>query len=239
MALDLVLSLNPTFSIISISFLISLVTVVVYKYATNQQLMKQLKQEQEELKKEMKTLKDTPEKMAEVQQKFTATNMKYMMQSMKPTFITLLPLLLIFGWLGNHYAYEPVLPGQEFSITLLVEGYKGKIKAETPEGLTATGANEKEVENGEAIFTFKGEKGEYLVTFTADGKEYGKEVVVSSARKFAAAEKKFEGPVKAAKINYKNLEVLNLGFTTFGWLGTYILASIVFSIVLRKVFRVY
>jgi len=44
------------------------------------------------------------------------TNSKYMMQSMKSTFITFLPIILIFGWMNANIAYEPLFPNEEFTI---------------------------------------------------------------------------------------------------------------------------
>ena len=70
---------------------------------TDQKLMKEIKQEMKDLQKEMKQFRDQPEKAMALQKKAFERQMKYMMQSFKPTLITLLPIMLIFGWLRLYY----------------------------------------------------------------------------------------------------------------------------------------
>jgi len=121
------LLLMPFWALLIISFVISLLIVLIYKWITDQNLMRQLKEEQKELQKQMKELKAHPEEAMKVQKQLMQTNMKYMGQSMKPTLITFIPIILIFGWLQGHLAYEPIMPGQEFSaIVNFEEGTKRK-----------------------------------------------------------------------------------------------------------------
>src|SRR3989338_7043876 len=112
----------PIFAVVLImSFLITLITTVIYKYTTNQSLMKDLKDEMKALQGEMKTLKDNPSKMMEIQKKSMQTNMKYMSHSMKATLITFLPIIFIFGWMNAHIAYQPIVPGESFTLDALFD----------------------------------------------------------------------------------------------------------------------
>jgi len=96
----------PIFWVVAIlSTSISFIITIVYKLMTDQNLMKQLKDEMKELQNEMKELRNNPEKMMEVQKKAMQTNSKYMMQSMKSTLITFIPIILIFGWMNANIAY--------------------------------------------------------------------------------------------------------------------------------------
>ena len=60
-------------------------------------------------------------------------------------------------------------------------------------------------------------------------------------------EKGYAQPLKAIKdkmvrqisIDNSKMKVLNLGFWNVGWLGSYIILSIIFSMILRKLFKVY
>jgi len=45
--------------------------------------------------------------------------------------------------------------------------------------------------------------------------------------------------IKDITIEMKKVLLMNLGFTKFGWLGTYIILSIIISMILRKLMRVY
>lgn len=98
-----IMNLPEPFGLLVISFLLTAVMTLVYKFMTDQKMMKELKDELKLLQKEMKELKDNPTKMMEVQKKAMEKNMKYMMHSMKPTIITFLPIIVIFSWLRNYY----------------------------------------------------------------------------------------------------------------------------------------
>ena len=56
------------------------------------------------LQKDMRALKDNPSKLMELNKLAMQKNMEYMRHSMKPTLYTLLPLLLIFGWLRETFS---------------------------------------------------------------------------------------------------------------------------------------
>jgi len=99
-----VMSIPSPWNLLLISFIITGGITLLYKFATDQKLMKELKQEMKDLQKEMKSLKDNPEKMMSVQKLAMEKNMKYMMQSMKPTLFTLIPIIFIFSWLRGYYA---------------------------------------------------------------------------------------------------------------------------------------
>jgi uncharacterized membrane protein (DUF106 family) len=108
------LYLHPFISVTILSFLISLIIIVIYKYTTNQTLMKSLKDELKALQAEMKLLKDQPQKMMEVNKRAMETNMKYMMHSFRSTLFTFIPIIFIFSWMSANYAYEPIAPGENF-----------------------------------------------------------------------------------------------------------------------------
>jgi len=99
---------NPLFAIIIVSFALTSLITVVYKLMTNQELMKTLKAEIKDFQKEMKENKEDKDKMMELQKKAMEKNMKYMKHSMKPTLVTFVPIILIFGWLRT--TYTPIGP---------------------------------------------------------------------------------------------------------------------------------
>ena len=111
------LSWPPFWSILVLSLLISLIIVLIYKWMTDQNEMKRLKDELSSRQKQMKELKNDPEKLMKAQKEAMSVNMKYMGKSMKPTLITFIPIILIFGWMNTHFAYEPLLPNEEFTLT--------------------------------------------------------------------------------------------------------------------------
>ncbi|MEM4366050.1 MAG: EMC3/TMCO1 family protein [Candidatus Woesearchaeota archaeon] len=236
------LKLSPLLTVLVISFVISLLTVLIYKWTTNQQLMKQLKEELKAFQQKIRQLKDHPEEALEVQKKMMETNMRYMRHSFKPMLFTFLPIILLFGWMNAHLAYEPIKPGQEFSVALnFAKGTRGSLNVSLPEGLTLLENKTVELESDTTILRMKAEKeGRYLLEFDIEGKSYTKELLVSTQRVYAKPIESYRTlPLKSIRIGNPPAKLLNLGFVRLGWLWTYILFSITFSILLRKALRVY
>ena len=191
--------------------------------------MKELKNEMKELQKETKELKSQPAKMMEVQKRAMQTNMKYMSHSMRSTLFTFIPIILIFGWMNSHLAYNPIMPQQEFTTTLsLYDGVRGNIELIVPEGITISGESNKTIESNEVKWVLKGEEGEYLLEYKIDGKSYTRDLLITKDQSYAA-------PIKIVKdktvmqisIDNEKLKVLNLFGWKLGWLGTYIILSII------------
>ena len=238
------LKLPPFWAIMIMSFLISLIIVLIYKFATNQNLMKQLKDEIKELQKQAKELKHEPEKAMAVQKKAMQTNMKYMMQSMKATLFTFIPIIIIFGWLQVHFAFVPILPGQDFTMTLdFNEGARGNVSVSVPAGIEIIGDKVRIVEDGQVIFGFRGEEGIYEsppIEFDFNGEKYDKKVIISSEKIYEEPVKRFsKKDIESITTSNEKNTVMDLFGWRLGWLGSYIIFALVFSIVLRKLFKVY
>lgn len=106
----IIMGLSPFWFILLISIALSLIVAFIYKYATDQALMKELKADLKKYQEQMKAAKDEPQKMMEIQKKAMAVNMKYMGQSMKPMLITIIPFIIIFTILSRIYSGVPVIP---------------------------------------------------------------------------------------------------------------------------------
>lgn len=243
------LGLSPFFIILIMSLFISLIIVVIYKFTTDQSLMKDLKDEIKSFQTQMKTLKDNPSKMMKVQKKAMETNMKYMMQSFKPTLFTFLPIIVIFGWLSAHLAFIPLAPNNEFTITANFEpGTDGQISLNMQEGIEILSSSAVTINADAAQWKLKGDAGQYKLEFNYNDKTYTKDLLISDRQEYA---------IQTESINEVGLININIDYTKlqplqsipllrsipwingFGWLGTYILFSIAFSMSLRKAFKVY
>jgi uncharacterized membrane protein (DUF106 family) len=242
-------------SIMIISFLIALIITLITKYATNQNLMKQLKEEMKELQNEAKLLKKEPEKAMAVQKQVMQTNMKYMKQSFRSMFYTIIPIIIIFGWMNSNLAFDPILPGQDFTTTVTFEDYfDGEIELSVIGGLTIEGNTRKEVKDRQVKWVLNGEEGEYLIEYIIDGKKETKEVLITTEQKykqFDKTKKSFFGfsppephissdsKIRLITIDNNEKKLVNLFGWKVGWLGTYIFFSILFSIVVRRIIKVY
>lgn len=239
------LELSPLFIVLIISAIITVLITTIYKFTTNQNLMKQLKDEMKEFQKEMKQLKDDPKRMMEINKKSMKTNMKYMSHSMRSTLITFIPIILIFGWMNANIAYEPILPNQEFTIdALFAKGTEGSIELVVPKGVNLLGDVEKKIQDGEATWTLKGKEGNYVdddsLEFKFNNEIEYKNLIITNEQEFAPVIKKIsDSRLKTIQINNKPMKVLNLFGWKVGWLGTYIIFSILMSMLLRKLLKVY
>ena len=236
------LSLPPVWGILLISGILSLLLTLAYKFTTNQTLMKQLKDEIAVLQKELKELRSDPEKALHVQKKAMEANMKYMMESLKPTLVTFIPIILIFGWLSGHYSVEPLPPGTQFSVDAHFS---------TPEesGIRITAPPELELRS-DRYATIGAGKGEWFLNATAQGrytllfdyanKTYTKLVLITTQRSYEDPELTVnEHGLSDITVNHLPLTVLNLFGWKLGWLGAYIIFSILFSLIFRKALKVY
>jgi len=238
---DPLLRLPTLWAVIILSFLISVIITLVYKYTTDQNLMKDLKAEMKEFQKEIKELKQDPAKAMQVQKKSMQTNMKYMMHSMRSTLYSIIPIIIIFSWMTANFAYDPIIPGQELTTTVLFEeNADGMIELSVPEGMIVDGGLSKGVDSSDVKWVLSGVEGEYLLEYIFDGKKYTKDGLISTAHKYKNPIKKIKNsPIKMIKIDNTQKKLLNLFGWKLGWLGTYIIFSIIFSILVRKVIKVY
>lgn len=252
------LKLNPFFAIVVISFIISLLIVLVYKKFTDQDLMKSLKAEIKEFQAEMKTLKKDPNKMMQVQKKAMETNTKYMMHSFKPTLFTFIPIILIFGWLNANMGYYPLVEDQEFGITVMFEeGTQGTVEMMAPDGIYLSNENVQTILNNKVEWALKGDAREYTIDYRFIDEEFSHGIIINENwedRKYTKPNLKNAELGLDKKSNLKTLTISNkkvqpfkevplMGsipwFGNFGWLGSYIVFSILFSIGLRKLLKVY
>ena len=97
------LNWNLNLGMLIIVFIITIITTIVQKYATDQKTLKELKKEQKEIQKQMKEAKDHPEKMMELQKKQFAMMPKQMKLSMRAIIYTSIPLILFFRWFQDFF----------------------------------------------------------------------------------------------------------------------------------------
>jgi uncharacterized membrane protein (DUF106 family) len=98
------LSWNLTIGMLLVTFIITLITTLIQKYATDQKALKELRAEKKILQEEMKKFKDNPEKISELSKK----QMEFIPRTFKLTSRTVLftgiPFLLFFRWFYDFFA---------------------------------------------------------------------------------------------------------------------------------------
>jgi len=234
--------LGPLFMILIVSLIVSLVITFVYKWMTDQDLMKTLKGDVKSMQKEMKQLKDNPEKMMKMQKKAMEKNMKYMMHSLKPTLVTFIPLILIFGWLNAHMAFDPINPNEPFTTTIWMDEdiYGDVTLSAVPNGLSIQGNATQEIVKERATWILKGDAGEYSMDYEYKGRHYDMDVLITDEQLYGEPIKKVKDDIVVkTEIGYEKIIVMNLFGWKLGWLGTYIIFSLIFSLGLRKILKIH
>lgn len=97
------LNWNLNLGMLIIVFIITAITTVVQKYATDQKTLKELRKEQKEIQKQMSEFKNHPEKMMELQKKQFAMMPKQMKLSMRAIIYTGIPFILFFRWFQDFF----------------------------------------------------------------------------------------------------------------------------------------
>jgi uncharacterized membrane protein (DUF106 family) len=97
------LNWNLNIGMLIIVLIISIITTIVQKYATDQDTLKELRKEQKEIQNQMKEFKNHPEKMMELQKKQFAAMPKQMKLSMRGIIYTGIPFILFFRWFSDYF----------------------------------------------------------------------------------------------------------------------------------------
>ncbi|MBT4935789.1 DUF106 domain-containing protein [Candidatus Woesearchaeota archaeon] len=237
------LNSSPFIAILVLALALSVIITFVYKWVTNQELMKELKTKQKDYQKEMKELRSKPEEMMKVQKEAMKLNMQYMKQSFKPTLITMIPILIIFGWMAGHLTYEPIYPGETYSVTaLFAEGVTGDAELIVSDGTEIISESIQQINSG-VTWNVKSDEGEHLLTVKTKNIEQSKKVLITTEVKYAEPLEVFDhSDIEKIQINQNKLKPLGtvsiFGWQP-GWLGLYIIFSIVFSMGLRKLLKLY
>ncbi len=235
---------SPFLGILIVSFVISLIIVLAYKYFTNQEAMKQIKEQQKGYQHRMKELRNSPEEAMKIQKEAMSKNFEYMKHSFKATFITIIPIIIIFGWMNSHLLYEPIYPGESYSVTAkFVSGLAGEAELLADKD-TELLSPARQLINSDTTWTLKSSAGEHFITIKAGGAEQSKKVLITKELRIEQPLSLYQhSDIEQIKINYKKLLPLGPAVSILGWqpgwLGIYIIFSIVFSLVLRKLLKVY
>lgn len=234
------LALPQPWPILIVSLVATLIVTLIYKFATDQTAMKAIKDEVKVLQNKIKELKENPKEAMEVQKEAMEKQMKLMKHSFKPMLLTFIPVIIIFGWLNANMIYEPIMPGQEFSTTVyFMEGSGGEVTIAVPEGVEVLENETKEIDDDKASWGLKGEEGEYTLKYNYNEKVYSKDVLITADHGYKEPVKKFKkNVVKSIEISQKKITVMNLFGLKMGWLATYIIFSIILSMILRKLLKV-
>ena len=240
----------PYFWIIcSLAIITTFITTIIYKYATDQKRLKEIKSNLKKLRKEQKKHKNDTKKMMSLQKEMMSLNMDMMKQSFKSMLYTFIPLILLFTWMSANIAYEPINPGEEFTLTARIStSFDYQLREVNltliPEGEVSR--NEEFVASRESRreiqwFLSAPDPGTYTAVIEGPTFSESVEIIVSEGKDYSDPVKSFDSHLLSVEVG--NDPVRPFGnFSLFGlrpnWLFTYIALSILFSVLFRRLLKV-
>lgn len=255
----LLLSFPPALAIFLISFLISLLVTIIYKFTTNQKVMKTIQADMKELRDKIKNTKDTSRATALNKQLMEKT-MQQIMHSMKSTLITIIPIFFIFGWMNSNLAFAQASPGENFTTSITFEhnvSGEATITADTLQILTEP---TQEIEGNHVQWTLNGDEGTHDITFSYEDEVYRRTITLTDEWTYSDPhlEKKRtlfglinigdDNPIKTessiSKISVDLKPTYPFGdFRLFGWqpgwLATYFIFTLALTFPIRKLLKVH
>ena len=101
-----------------VALIATLFSTVVYKYTTDQLLLKRIKRETKELQEKSKSFKDNQEKLMQINKEIMSKSFEQMKITFKSSMYTMLPLLIVFIYLAGNFTYEPIKPNEQFELNI-------------------------------------------------------------------------------------------------------------------------
>lgn len=100
------IELYPRLTLLGFAALISLFITIVNYFILDKEKMREIKAKQKELQKQMKEHQKAgnTEKMLELNKEFMSHTLETFKHSFKPMIITIIPILIFFGFIKNAYA---------------------------------------------------------------------------------------------------------------------------------------
>jgi len=235
-----ILTIEPLILILIVSFIVTLISVVAYKLFTDQTKMKELKEGMKKHQQEMKNHRGDHKKLMQIQNQAMQKNMQYMSHSFKPMLFTFLPIILIFGWMHANLAFEPILPGQEFSVVVkpAVEFNFSTIPQSGVDVISREKANDS------VVIKMKCEEGQYTMYFDSANEKKNADLIITKEQKYATPSVVFKsGEIKSVTISNGKMRPFGKEFRLFGWqpgwFAVYFFSTLIFSSLLRKIMKVY
>lgn len=106
------LNWDLTIGMVLIVLMITLITTIIQKYATDQEALRELKKQQKILQEEMKKYKDHPEKVAELSKKQLQFIPKTFKLTSRAIMFTGIPFILFFRWFNDVFTLMEVTIGE-------------------------------------------------------------------------------------------------------------------------------
>lgn len=253
-------NMSPWIGMILISFLTALLMLFVFRFTSNQQGIKNVKNKIKAHLLEFRLFKDSLNILLKAQGKILRYNLKYIGYSAKPLLVMIIPLILILIQLNLWFGYNSITPGQKAVLKAELEMNQSlldtEFKIETSSGLVVETAPLRIEEKGEVNWRLHiKEAGIHELTLTVNGQRIVKQVAVAQSplckispvrirrnfmgELFNPGEAPLPGniPIKSVEITYPSRS-MNLFGWCIHWIIVYFTLSIIFGFAFKGVFKI-
>ena len=260
-------SMNPWVGMILISFLTALLMLFVFRFTSNQEGIKRVKNKIKAHLLELRLFKDSLSLSFKAQGNILRYNLRYISYSTKPMLVMIIPLILILIQLNLWFGYEALTPGQETILKVkLEEGHNPldiDVVLEPSSGFDIQTPPLRIEEEREINWRLKArEKGVHDLTFIVNGQRLIKKLAVAQKRLSKISplkvkrnfinellypgESPFSGdlPIKTIEVKYpaKSMNLFGWNIPRLlgipPWLIAYFALSIILGFVFKGIFKV-
>ena len=252
--------MSPWIGMILISFLTALLMLLVFRFTSNQEGIRTVKNKIKAHILEIRLFKDNLSVSLKAQGNILHYNLKYIAYSAKPLLVMIIPIILILIQLNMWFGYESLALGQEAVLKAELEMDESlldaEIKIEPSSGLAIETPPLRIEEEREVNWRLRAkEEGIHELWFTLNGKKFVKKVSVDQKplskisplkvrhnfldELFNPGEAPLSGGlhVKSLEIQYPS-KLMNLFGWRIHWIIVYFALSIIFGFSFKGIFKV-
>jgi uncharacterized membrane protein (DUF106 family) len=253
-------NMSPWIGMILISLLTALLMLFVFRFTSNQQGIKNVKNKIKAHLLEFRLFKDSLKISLKAQGSILRYNLKYISYTAKPLLVMIIPLILILIQLNLWFGYNSLTPGQKTILKAELERDQSLLdidfKIEISSGLVVETLPLRIENKGEVNWRLQTEEaGIHELTLTVNGQRIVKKVAVAQSplskispmkirrnfmdELFNPGEAPLPGdiPVKSLEIKYPS-QSMNLFGWRIHWIIVYFALSIIFGFTFKGVFKV-
>jgi uncharacterized membrane protein (DUF106 family) len=253
-------SLNPWFGMLAISIITGILMLVIFRWTSNQEGIRNAKNKIKAHLLELRLYKDSLGQSLKSQAKILSANFSYIGYALKPMLVMIIPIMLILIQLNLWFGSHSLVAGQEVLCKITLK--KGSDPLQAGISLEAPSALEVETpplrieEEREIAWRLRAkENGIHTLTFHWNQESFTKSVAVGQKKLsrisvlkpgpdffgqlFNPGERPLpkQPPVESIKIAYPAKRMNFFGLHVH-WLVTFFIFSIVFGFALKGVFKV-
>jgi len=249
-------SVDPIFGLAAISCLMSLLMVVVFRYASNQQALQRAKERMQAHLLEVRLFQDQLGVALRAYGRILRWTLIYLKHTLRPLALLFVPLVLILVQLDLRLGRGAPRPGEFFLLKAGLADAAGieQVSLRVPEGLSLTAPPLRIPGQREVDWRLRTEKtGEFVAAVLVSGQAFSKRITVSKQIALLPAKRvrsqlfqrlldpgetplPSAGPLEWVAVSYRHRS-MDLKYFQVHWLWPFLVISLVVGFALKKVLR--